>query len=168
MRTIFTHPAVALTRSWFPSVPRRAVVAAALGSILPDVDVTAFALGIPYEHMFGHRGLTHSIAFALLYSVIAALVLRVRVPFIFLGTVSHTLLDACTDGGLGVALFAPFSTHRYFFPGPPSASPPSEPASSAPRGMETIVSELLWVWAPCVALGLIGKYVTQVQHKPGK
>lgn len=169
MPTIFTHPAVILTRSWFPRVPRRAVVAAAIGAILPDADVAAFALGIPYEHPLGHRGFTHSIAFALLYAVLAALILRVRaVPFLFLCTVSHTFFDALTDGGLGVAFFSPFSNERYFFPWTPIRVSPIGAGFFSARGLETLMSELVWVWVPCVALGLLGKYVAQRHRKAGK
>jgi inner membrane protein len=28
-------------------------------TLMPDFDVIAFAFGIPYEHMLGHRGFTH-------------------------------------------------------------------------------------------------------------
>ncbi len=36
--------------------------------------------------------------------------------FIFVATASHGLLDMFTNGGLGVALFWPFTDARYFFP----------------------------------------------------
>src|SRR3954467_11384180 len=91
---------------------------------VPDLDVLAFGLGIPYEHVLGHRGLTHALPFALLVSLaVAALTWkRLGVPFLdwlgflFLVTASHGLLDALTNGGLGVAFFAPFDDRRYFFP----------------------------------------------------
>ena len=166
MPTIFTHPAVTLLRPWFGDVPRHAVVAGMAGAILPDLDVAAFALGIPYDHPLGHRGFTHSILFALLYAALCALILRVRPFFIFFCTLSHTLLDALTDGGLGVALFAPFSNERYFFPWTPIRVSPIGAGFFSPRGLETIVSEVVWVWAPCLALGLAGKYVTRRRHRP--
>ena len=168
MPTIFTHPAVALTRSWFgASVPRRAVIAAILGSILPDIDVAAFAFGIPYASPYGHRGITHSLLFALLYALVASLTLRTprAFAFIFLCTVSHTLLDALTDGGLGVALLAPFSNERFFFPWRPIRVSPIGTRFFSARGIPTIVSEWVWVWMPCGALGLVGKYVFQRQTK---
>jgi inner membrane protein len=168
MPTIFTHPAVALLRPWFRDVPRRAVVAGVIGAILPDLDVAAFALGIPYEHPLGHRGFTHSILFALLYAAAAALLLRVRLPFLFLCTVSHTLLDALTDGGLGVAFFSPFSNERYFFPWTPIRVSPIGTSFFSPRGLETLGSELVWVWVPCIALGLLGHaFVQRNQHLRG-
>ena len=161
MPTIFTHPAVTLLRPWFGDIPRRAVIAGVIGSILPDLDVAAFALGIPYEHPLGHRGFTHSFLFALLYAALCALILRTRSPFIFLCTVSHTLLDALTDGGLGVAFFAPFSNARYFFPWTPIRVSPIGAGFFSPRGLETLASEAMWVWAPCVALALLGRALVQ-------
>jgi inner membrane protein len=35
---------------------------------------------------------------------------------IAVATASHGILDAFTNGGLGVAFFAPFDKTRYFFP----------------------------------------------------
>lgn len=32
-------------------------------TVVPDADVIAFDFGIPYGHLFGHRGITHSIFF---------------------------------------------------------------------------------------------------------
>jgi membrane-bound metal-dependent hydrolase YbcI (DUF457 family) len=40
----------------------------------------------------------------------------VALLLLFLAAASHPLLDMLTDGGLGVALLAPFSWSRYFFP----------------------------------------------------
>ncbi len=49
--------------------------------LLPDVDVVGFSLGIPYEHPLGHRGFTHSIAFAILIGLL--------VPRLALSTISY-------------------------------------------------------------------------------
>ena len=171
MPTIFSHPAVALSRSWFPRVPRRGVAAGMLGTLLPDADVAAFALGIPYGHTFGHRGFTHSIAFALLYAFAAKRVLRLdrqAAAFIFACTMSHAVLDACTDGGLGVAFFSPVSNHRYFFPWTPIRVSPIGAGFFSARGLETLASEVVWVWGPSVALGLLGKYLLQRKGEAGK
>src|SRR4030095_9108723 len=95
--------------------------------LVPDLDVVSFHFGLPYGHMLGHRGLSHSLLFAAGLASIPALPLRRRTPprgwslarlwlFFFLATASHGVLDAMTNGGLGVAFFAPFSDARYFFP----------------------------------------------------
>jgi hypothetical protein len=87
---------------------------------------TWFPLGIRHEGMFGHRGLSHSLVFALVVSLIVSFLALPRIPqrwtrflllcYFFVVTASHGILDAMTDGGLGVAFFAPFDDTRYLFP----------------------------------------------------
>ena len=94
--------------------------------MLPDIDVIAFSFGIPYEAMLGHRGITHSFAFAVVMGLVAAKANSLGVGrwkfevwplwvWFAAVTASHGLLDALTNGGRGIAFFAPFSDHRYFF-----------------------------------------------------
>jgi inner membrane protein len=162
MPTIFTHPAVALLKTWAPRLPRRVAFAGAVATILPDLDVASFALGIPYAHPFGHRGFTHSIVFALL--VTALLTWMLRVPghrratflFLFLCAISHPILDAMTNGGLGIAFFAPFHNARYFLPWTPIRVSPIGAGFFSARGLETLRSELMCVWAPCVVMAIAG------------
>jgi inner membrane protein len=163
MPTIFTHPAVALLETWSPRLPLRVGIAGAIVTIVPDLDVIAFALGIPYEHVLGHRGFSHSIVFALLTAALATWLLhldehrRATFLFLFLCTMSHGLLDACTDGGLGVAFFAPFHNARYFFPWTPIRVSPIGAGFFSPRGMATLRSELVWVWTPCIAIAAMSR-----------
>ena len=162
MPSIVTHPAVALLRTWFPRVSSRAAVAGAIATILPDGDVLAFALDIPYEDMLGHRGLTHSIAFAFVTALLFTLLIERRpatFTFLFLCARSHPVLDALTNGGLGVAFFAPFSNERYFFPWTPIRVSPIGARFFSARGLATLTSEVVWVWFPVGALALLGKYV---------
>ena len=163
MPTIITHPAIALLKTWFPRLPRGAAATGAVLTILPDADVAAFALGIPYHHPLGHRGFTHSIAFALLTAGAGTLLLRPRTDraatfaFLFTCAVSHPLLDALTNGGLGVALFSPVSNERIFFPWTPIRVSPIGAAFFSARGVETLMSEARWVWLPVAALAILGK-----------
>src|SRR5262245_26666193 len=90
------------------------VLTAGLG-LLPDLDVLAFSLGIPYGARFGHRGASHSLLLAVVVGLLVALAAGgpLGVPWwrlwacFFAATASHSLLDALTDGGMGVALFSP-------------------------------------------------------------
>jgi inner membrane protein len=159
--TIITHPVIALLKAWFPRVPPRALGLGAVATVLPDADVVAFALDIPYEDMLGHRGISHSIAFAFVVALLGSLLVKGAFAFLFLCALSHPLLDALTDGGLGVALFAPFSNERYFFPWTPIRVSPIGAGFFSTRGMQTLVSEVVWVWVPVGALTLVGKYVAQ-------
>ena len=163
MPTILTHPAVALLKTWWPRLPARVAVAGAIVTILPDLDVAAFAMGIPYEHPLGHRGFTHSIVFAIIVAALVTWILRVpehrraTLVFLFLCAISHPVLDAMTDGGLGVAFFAPFHNQRYFFPWTPIRVSPIGARFFSARGLETLRSELAYVWAPCIIAAVAGR-----------
>jgi inner membrane protein len=123
-----------------------------MASILPDVDTLAFRYGVPYGSPYGHRGFTHSIAFALASAALLTLVTRRdrrTFAFLFVCALSHPLLDACTNGGRGVALLWPLSNHRYFAPWRPIVVSPI--GRFDPR---VFASELRWVWLPfaCAAI----------------
>jgi inner membrane protein len=53
------------------AVGRRLMAFAAFCAILPDFDSLAFKFGIPYSLQWGHRGFTHSIAFAIFITILA-------------------------------------------------------------------------------------------------
>ena len=122
-------------------------------SILPDLDVIGFAFGIRYEDFLGHRGFTHSIAFAM---VAGALGLPLAGPpswrlWLYLSavTASHGVLDAMTDGGLGVAFFSPFDRTRYFLPFQPvRVSPIGIAPFFSLWGLEVLGTEIVYLWVP--------------------
>jgi len=140
-------------------------------SLLPDVDVVAFAFGIPYNDVFGHRGLSHSILFAVIVAVAVSLLFFRGVKsfsrgwfglvvYLFACTASHSVLDAMTDGGLGVAFFAPFDNTRIFFPWRPiQVSPIGLSAFLSTRGLSVVLSELVWVGVPGFALVKLAKWL---------
>lgn len=159
MASAFTHVFFAAAMGKVYAVGRRPArfwILSMLCAVLPDADVLGFAFGVHYDSMFGHRGLTHSLAFALLSScAVVALFFRgapnrkALVVYFFLVTASHGVLDALTNGGLGVAFFAPFSGERYFFPfRPVEVSPIGLGSFFSEWGVAVIKSELLWVWLP--------------------
>lgn len=76
--------------------------------------------------------------------------------FLFLAIASHGLLDALTNGGLGVAFFAPLDAGRYFFPWQPiEVSPISVRRFFTERGWRVLESELLVVWLPAAGVMLL-------------
>ncbi len=129
-------------------------------SVIPDADVIAFSFGIPYQHLFGHRGFFHSPFFGLLLSIFLVCVFLPDIEmfskewffyliFFFSLSASHGILDAFTNGGLGIALLSPFDQTRYFFPWRPIMVSPIGVVSFFGRwGLAVIKSELLWVWLP--------------------
>lgn len=131
-------------------------------AILPDADVVAFAAGIPYASTFGHRGFTHSLVFALVTTLLAAMWLRPargrRLAvgmFLFVAAVSHPLLDALTNGGLGVALLWPWSDARWFAPWRPVAVSPIGAHFFSARGVTVLLSEVLWIWVPLAVAAML-------------
>ena len=73
------------------------------------------------------------------------------------GAGKSSLLDAMTNGGLGVAWFWPWSDARYFMPFHPIAvSPIGLSRFLSERGLLVLQSEARWVWLPCLLLALAG------------
>src|SRR5262249_59805525 len=68
--------------------------------------------------------------------------------YFFAVTTSHGILDAMTDGGLGIAFFAPFDDTRYFLPFRPIKVSPIGLSFFSARGLDVIRSEFLWVCLP--------------------
>ena len=75
MPSIFTHAAIPLAL-WCAAdrgrIAAPLLAAGVVAAMLPDADVLAFALHIPYADSFGHRGASHSIVFAAVLAVLAA------------------------------------------------------------------------------------------------
>jgi inner membrane protein len=166
MPTILTHPVVPLAIAaglGSKVIPTRLIVAGVVAAILPDLDVLAFKLGIPYSHDFGHRGFSHSILFALAFALVIASMWRWldtsfwrALLFIFIAGVSHGLLDAFTNGGLGIAFLWPWSGERYFAPYQViQVSPIGVSRFISAGGLAVLWSEFLWVWLPFMGLASV-------------
>src|SRR5690242_19350796 len=165
MASAFSHGVAALGIGacfYRSGTPKRVWVAGTFCSVIPDLDVIGFRFGIHYGDFWGHRGFTHSLLFAALLAIpVAILMFRKVSPqvsllwiwtYLFLATASHGLLDAMTDGGLGVAFFSPFNNDRYFLLWRPiRVSPIGVGRFFTERGLAVLQSELLWIWFPaCV------------------
>jgi inner membrane protein len=167
MPSVFSHAVVAVAlKAAFPApaVPRGLLWLGVVCSVAPDLDVIGFGYGVPYESVLGHRGLSHSLAFAAVLSVGAlfAMYPHPEPPvqrgwawlYLFLAAVSHGLLDALTNGGLGVAFFAPFNNTRYFFPWDPIAVSPIGAAFFSAAGRRALANEFFRVWLPALVFAL--------------
>lgn len=173
MPTLITHSFVALVagkvfakinsfKFWLLSI---------LCSILPDADVVTFGFGIPYGHMFGHRGFSHSILFALLVAFIVVLIgfreIKANsklwwmiISYFFIVGISHDILDAMTSGGLGVGFFIPFDSTRYFFLFRPiKVSPLGLAGFLSITGWRVMINEVIWVWFPALILLLLSRFI---------
>lgn len=172
MASCFSHPAVPLALAcWLPKLRRRALLCtAAVMSAAPDLDAIGYFLGVPYEAWNGHRGCTHSLLFAAVVAFVVGPWLGRRCEvgalraslFLCASMASHGLLDMATDGGLGVALFWPFSQERMFFSFTPIAVAPLGIVEFFSWwGVEVLLSEALWIWLPAVVAGSVGLVVTR-------
>lgn len=176
MASAFSHAVVAFavgkavpTRDLTPSVLAIGMVC----SILPDLDVVGFYDGIQYGDLWGHRGMTHSLVFAALVSgTLVALCYRRKIPsarwllftYFFFSTASHGLLDALTNGGLGVAFFSPFDPTRYFFSlRPVLVSPIGVGEFFTGYGFQVLASEILWLWLPAGLLVVVFRAVDRLR-----
>ncbi len=170
MASAFTHVfvAAALGKAVSPEkMPLRFWTLGLFCSLLPDLDIVTFRLGIPYRHMFGHRGFMHSLPFALIVGVLVVTLAFRTVPrfsgkwwvlagYFFAVTASHGVLDAMTSGGYGIAFFSPFDNTRYFLPWRPLVVSPIGVYGFFSRwGLNVITSELLWIWMPTLLLLVI-------------
>jgi inner membrane protein len=182
MATAFTHAAVggALGQT-LPRALRGWRIAALLAfvAVLPDFDVVAFKLGIPYEHPLGHRGFSHSLLFAALVGVLTSCLVLASEAFrsarfwwlaavTFVVAASHGLLDAATDAGRGIGFFIPFDNGRYFLPFRPLETSSVSPATFFANGRRVItilVNEALWVGLPLVGLSAAARLWRRVRRR---
>ena len=178
MASAFAHAAAALGLGAVlrPSTARqnRLMVYGAAVAVLPDLDSIGYSHGIPYDSLLGHRGLTHSIIFAMAMALAVVSIdqqvarpFRLRAwTFLFVAGISHGVLDAMTTGGLGVAFLAPFDNSRFFFPWRPiPVSPLNMRRFFSSQGLKILEGEFLWVGIPSLALVLVGSVVRRLRMR---
>ena len=166
MATSITHAFVGIILA--PLAPRsvsrrRLALTLAALAVLPDLDIVAFRLGIPYGHPLGHRGFSHSLPFALALGAATVPILFSKIPrfsrdwwtlfaLCSLATASHGVLDAMTDGGLGVGFLLPFWDARFLLPWRPLAvSPLGLQAFFSGPALAILMKEVVWIWCPLIA-----------------
>ena len=157
MASLFGHGLVAYTISKVADKKsNQLLIWLAIGSaILPDLDVLAFSLNIDYLHPLGHRGFSHSIVFAFIWSALLSMLFGktrklIFLIVLFLSTISHGILDAMTSGGKGVGFFIPFENSRYFLPFRGiKVSPIGIENFFSEWGINVILSELKYIGIPC-------------------
>ncbi|MEL1265245.1 metal-dependent hydrolase [Pseudoxanthomonas putridarboris] len=164
MPTVLTHAIVPLAFGiglGRRALPPRLLMAGVLAAMVPDADVIAFKFGIAYADAFGHRGASHSLVFALICGLLAGCGCRwlkagfaATLLFVAFCAASHPLLDMLTDGGLGVALFWPWSETRHFAPWRVIEVSPFIHGFFSTRGVEVLLSEFMWVWVPALFIAL--------------
>ncbi|MDR2946788.1 MAG: metal-dependent hydrolase [Candidatus Adiutrix sp.] len=166
MPTILTHAAPALTLGLAlgsKAVPPRLLVVGTALAMAPDLDSIGFFMGVPYESLWGHRGLSHSLAAAGLAGVLGLILAPAlkagrgaAALLLWWAVASHIVLDAATTGGLGPAALWPLEDGRHFLPWRPIRVAPMHPAAMlSGRGLAVMLSELKWVWLPCLSASFL-------------
>jgi inner membrane protein len=169
MPSVFGHSlaAWAFKNAVFPKkYDWKLVVLACACACAPDLDMLAFQFGIPYLSQWGHRGWTHSIVFSIAFGwLISWIFYRKSADFqritvlLIVSTLSHGLLDMCTNMGRGIALFWPFSQERHFFGWRPiHCSPLSIYDFRGEWAMKVLASEVIYIGLPSMAIVLFSKF----------
>jgi inner membrane protein len=138
-------------------------------AVAPDLDAIGFRSGVPYHHWLGHRGFSHSLLFAVILALFASLFVPAREKSVKTGcalfsaffscALLHDLLDAMTNGGLGIAFLSPFSETRFFLPWRPiEVSPMSLKRLFSARGSVVLASEFFSVIMPSLLLMAFGQW----------
>jgi inner membrane protein len=163
MPTVMTHAIVGIAVGTVaPFARRRPVfwIASAVLPMLPDLDVLGLPLGIPFLGLWGHRGISHSVVAAIIVGLGAAVLVHRHVDgrllplalYFTVITASHGILDAFTNGGPGVAFFAPLDANRYFFAWRPLPVSPLASHFFSEWGWDVFRAELVHIWVPALAL----------------
>ena len=161
MPTPISHAAVGFaTAAWAQQPPptRRLCLVAATCAALPDIEY----LGWPVAH----RGITHSLAFAVVGALAVSAVFfrspqwklhggRVAIT-LALAFLSHGVLDGLSTYSVGVEYFAPFSSHRFRLWWTPLGDPEG-------RLIGQLIQEVLVVLLPAVLLGWLAFQVRSRQ-----
>ena len=123
MSSLFGHALAGLTLSAAFTEgrpPRRTWAFATACALAPDLDWFTGFLHLADGNHLSHRGMSHSLLAAVALAT-AAMVLGFRPHLrsprhwacMLSAALSHSLLDACTFGGTGVAFLLPFSETRF-------------------------------------------------------
>lgn len=157
MATIYSHAVVGLGLARLYTgrpMPWTYWILAAALPIVPDLDVFSTAA---YGGALGHRGITHSLLFALAIGSLAAgaTFRRFRVRWWSLAALfsliiaSHGLLDALNRGGANVPFFWPLAGSY----GNWGLIPVSDIGVGLPDAWRSraVRAELLWLWLPTAA-----------------
>jgi inner membrane protein len=156
-------PAVALAVALGPRrIGWRLMVAGAVCGIVPDLDFLSIRMGFDrYGGTYGHRGFTHSLGFALLIGLLAALWTSSVAPgwrrrvgrgaFLALCTASHPLLDSLFDVGICSAWLWPLDGARHCLDWRPIPM-----QGIALFGEQRFLMELQWIGVPLLELANVG------------
>ncbi|MEZ4589130.1 MAG: metal-dependent hydrolase [Gemmatimonadales bacterium] len=143
-------------------------------SCAADLDLGLALFGQPHNSIYGHRGLTHSLGFAVVAALATALLAprwgrgrgsAAAVGFLAYG--SHLVLDCLNVGSRGVPWFWPLSSAFHSLPWAPIPAVESASEFLTPRAFPVLGAELL-LFAPFWLYALFGRPVApSASEDPG-
>ena len=171
MPTVLTHAALPLVAAWGSGparIPPRLALAGAVLALAPDLDVLGRAFAVPHYAMLGHRGISHSLLFALALACLAVPLMPAgrrlwAVLFLFAAAASHGLADMFTHGSKGIMLWWPLSDTRYGWPLQPIEASGILVRSIANGSLPGILlAELVWLVLPALLFAALYR----LPHRP--
>ncbi|QHI39089.1 Inner membrane protein YbcI [Kordia antarctica] len=180
MASIFGHALAAYTIGKVSNIQLNPVKFSLLlifCAVIPDADVIMFNFGYPYLHPLGHRGFSHSILFAFLLAFCIRAIFYTKVTYFsntgiilfftfLLATLSHSFLDAMTNGGKGVGFFIPFENSRYFFSWRPIlVSPLGAGRFFSEKGFRVLQNEAIYIGIPAISLLILNYFMRRKSNR---
>lgn len=166
---------LAITESFRQAkLPRRTWILAPLCAVVPDLDWFVSFGAIHKNHILNHRGVAHSLFGALILAAATLLVTYRKDQrcgqlwlCLSLCALSHGLMDACTSGGVGVALFMPFSDSRWACIWQPiQVAPLPVGREDCYRFLASLRTEAFWIGLPALALACGSRLRRQAAQVP--
>ena len=179
MPTVISHSIVAAgIARWFHFANKRKLLfAAILLAAIPDFDTILMGI-FGHDSIFRHRGIMHSILFAVCTSGLATLLFHRKhwierrnvwklFGLFFIFAFSHPLLDGFSTGGyIGVAYLAPFDNTRYVLGDLLPLAPLDPGRLFTSRGLSLFLTEAGMLWS--FAVGSILWTKEGVNEQSGK
>ncbi len=182
MASAFGHAALVIGgRKLFPdkAMGTKVIILGICSAVFPDLDVFFRYIvdySNPYYEYLEHRGITHSIFFAVLWAILITGIFHRKSPykiilisFYFICTISHGILDAFTTGGAGIGFLMPFSTERYFTPFKViKVSPIGISRFFSSWGVKVLKSEFFYIGIPSMLFYVLGIFLNRSIYKTEK
>lgn len=155
------------------SNPSVAIVTFATLAVAPDLDLVTAAFGVTPGTPLSHRGITHSIPFALAIAALVALIARTRGRRLLAGVVtfgslaSHGLLDTMSQLGNGPMMLWPFTTQNYEFLWRPIPGVLSSSHYLTLQAVPTLALETL-MFLPFIVFALVTCFPRRVEKEPAE
>lgn len=140
--------------------PSWAILGACALAVAPDLDLISYHLWAGDGDPLAHRGMTHSLVFAVALALIVGLALRRRYPgaragtFAFLALASHGLMDTLSHVGDGPKLLWPFLDRGIQSPWQPVPGVPTASDYFSIHAIPTFLVEAV-VFSPLVVAAIL-------------